>query len=80
MNQSFLHSLGLADLSSHPTVELGDRAPVTAAIVGVLANDWPGADPTAMVLYDQYHRWIGDDGSGTSPAARRPRAGRWPRR
>jgi putative ABC transport system permease protein len=75
VNQSFLSSLGLTDLSSHPTVEIGDRAPVTASIVGVITNDWPGADPTAMVLYDQYHRWIGDDGSGLQAGGARPEAG-----
>jgi putative ABC transport system permease protein len=65
VNEAFLDAQGLGDLASHPTVELGDRAPVTAAVVGVLRNDWPGAEPMAYVLYDQFHRWIGADGSGT---------------
>lgn len=75
VNQSFLTAIGVADLSSHPTVEMGDRAPVTTTIVGVLADDWPGAEPTAMVLYDQYHRWIGDDGSGIQSGGAAPAAG-----
>ena len=53
-----------------PPCELGDRAPVTATVVGVLADDWPGAEPVAYVLYDQLHRWIGADGSGSRPAVR----------
>ncbi|WP_315097995.1 ABC transporter permease [uncultured Cellulomonas sp.] len=65
VNQSFLRAQGLGDLSSHPTVQLGDRAPVTAAVVGVLRDDWPDAEPMVYVLYDQFHRWIGPDGSGT---------------
>ena len=64
VNQAFLDAQGLSDLSTHPTVQVGDRAPVTAPIIGVLHDEYPGAEPTAMVLYDQYHRWIGDDGSG----------------
>jgi putative ABC transport system permease protein len=63
VNDAFLESQGLGDLSSHPTVELGDRAPVTASVIGVY-QDWPGSMPSAYVLYDQYHRWIGADGSG----------------
>ncbi len=64
VNEAFLEAQGLADLTSHPTVQLGDRAPVTAAVIGVYP-DWPGSMPSAYVLYDQYHRWIGPDGSGT---------------
>ncbi|WP_421743669.1 ABC transporter permease [Cellulomonas sp.] len=64
VNEAFLEAQGLSDLSSHPTVQLGDRAPVTAAVVGVLHDDWVDAEPVAYVLYDQFHRWIGPDGSG----------------
>jgi putative ABC transport system permease protein len=64
VNEAFLEAQGLADLSSHPTVQLGDRAPVTASVVGVLRDDWAESDPVAYVLYDQFHRWIGPDGSG----------------
>ena len=45
---------------------------MTAAVVGVLHDDWPGADPTAFVLYDQFHRWIGPDGSGTQSGGSGP--------
>ncbi|WP_028044956.1 ABC transporter permease [Cellulomonas sp. URHE0023] len=75
VNESFLHQLGLNDLSSHPTVEIGDRAPVTATIVGVMANDWPQADPLAMALYTPYHRWIGADGSGIQSGGAAPPEG-----
>ncbi|MBO3083695.1 ABC transporter permease [Cellulomonas fengjieae] len=64
VNQAFLEALGLADLSSHPTVQLGDRAPVTASVIGVVRNEWVDAEPSAFVLYEQLHRWIGPDGSG----------------
>jgi putative ABC transport system permease protein len=76
VNEAFLDAYGLTDLSTRPTVELGDRAPVTATVIGVMHDDWPGAEPLAFVLYDQLHRWIGPDGSGvqsggsgTAPAA-----------
>ncbi|MEZ0448462.1 ABC transporter permease [Cellulomonas sp. ICMP 17802] len=72
VNQAFLDAQGLSDLSSHPTVQLGDRAPVTASVVGVLRNDWPDAEPLAFVLYDQLHRWIGPDGSGTQSGGSGP--------
>lgn len=64
VNEAFLDAYGLADLSSRPTVALGDRAPVTATVIGVLRDDWPGAEPSSYVLYEQFHRWIGPDGSG----------------
>ena len=75
VNEAFLHSMGLTDLSTHPTVEIGDRAPVTATVVGVTRDDWPDAEPTAFVLYDQYHRWIGDDGSGIQSGGAAPKEG-----
>lgn len=75
VNQAFLDSLGQADLSAHPTVEIGDRAPVTATVVGVTRDEWQGAEPTAFVLYDQYHRWIGDDGSGIQSGGAAPAEG-----
>ncbi|WP_456845231.1 ABC transporter permease [Cellulomonas sp. P5_C6] len=72
VNQAFLAAQGLGDLASHPTVQLGDRAPVTASVVGVVRDEWPGVDPTAFVLYDQFHRWIGPDGSGTQAGTSGP--------
>ncbi|MGY4643280.1 ABC transporter permease [Cellulomonas sp. URHB0016] len=67
VNEAFLTSLGLADLSTHPTILLGGEAPVRATVVGVLKNDWPEAEPTAFILYDQLHRWIGTDGNAGPP-------------
>lgn len=72
VNEAFLHAHGLTDLSSHPTVALGDRAPVTATVVGVVRDEWPGAEPSAFVLYEQYHRWIGPDGSGVQSGGTGP--------
>ena len=72
VNDAFLESLGLPDLSTRPTVELGDRAPVMAAVIGVVPNEYPQAEPTAFVLYDQLHRWIGADGSGAQSGGGTP--------
>ena len=55
-------------------MELGDRAPVTAAVIGVVHDDWPGAEPQAYVLYEQLHRWIGADGSGAQSGGSGPGA------
>ena len=53
-----------------PDGRAGRRAPVTATVVGVVDNDWPGASRPAFILYDQLHRWIGTDGAGAQPAGR----------
>jgi len=58
VNEAFLRTLGVRDLSTHPTVEVGGAAPVTATIVGVTADDWTDVPPTAFVLYDQYQHWL----------------------
>lgn len=60
VNEAFLRTLGHTDLASHPTVEIGGDRPVLAAVVGVTADGYPGAMPTAFVLYDQYERWLAD--------------------
>ncbi|NUU18251.1 ABC transporter permease [Cellulomonas humilata] len=83
VNEAFLEAQGLSDLSSHPTVQLGDRAPVRAAVVGVLRDEWADAEPVAYVLYDQFHRWIGPDGSGmqsggSGPAVQGPMSAQVP--
>ncbi|KQS99660.1 ABC transporter permease [Cellulomonas sp. Leaf395] len=72
VNEAFLHAYGLTDLSSRPIVALGDRSPVTASVIGVLHDDWPGAEPSAYVLYEQFHRWIGPDGSGAQSGGSGP--------
>ncbi|MCG2799511.1 MAG: ABC transporter permease [Cellulomonas sp.] len=59
VNQAFLTQLGLTDLSSHPTVLLGDA--VTATIIGVQPQQWEGESPTVYVLYDQLMRWYQPD-------------------
>ncbi|MBU4216104.1 MAG: ABC transporter permease, partial [Actinobacteria bacterium] len=55
VNQAFLDRLGVPELSSHPTVQLGDT--VTATIIGVQPEQWSGEEPTAFVLYDQLTHW-----------------------
>ncbi len=61
VNEAFLATLGLSDLSSHPTVQIGDVTPVRAEVIGVTASNWPGEDPSAYVLYDQLTRWYSPD-------------------
>ena len=67
VNEAFLEAQGLADLSSRPTVRLGDRAPVTASIIGVVPDEWSEAEPEAFVLYGQFHRWVGSDDPAAGP-------------
>lgn len=57
VNEPFLAALGLTDLSSHPTVLLGDDAPVRARIIGVTAQQWPGQGAEGFWLYDHLQRW-----------------------
>ena len=57
VNEAFLESLGLTDLSTRPTVLLGDDAPVRATVVGVTPTRWEGEMPSAYVLYEQLVRW-----------------------
>jgi len=57
VNEAFLRALGVQDLSSHPTVAIGDVTPVRAEVIGVTAENWPGEEPSAYVLYDQLTRW-----------------------
>ncbi|MBF0687072.1 MAG: ABC transporter permease [Cellulomonas sp.] len=64
VNEVFLEQLGSTGLDSHPTVLLGDQAPVRATIVGVTQKTWPDEGPTAMVLYDQLARWYTPEGVG----------------
>lgn len=57
VNEAFLRELGDPPLASHPTVVLQGRTPVTAVIVGVLADQWPGEEPSGFLPYDQLARW-----------------------
>ncbi|GAA4625225.1 ABC transporter permease [Cellulomonas oligotrophica] len=63
VNEAFLARLGVADLTTHPTVLLGDEDPVRTAVVGVVPDAWDNADPEAFVLYDQLTRWYDTDAS-----------------
>ncbi|QCB93020.1 ABC transporter permease [Cellulomonas shaoxiangyii] len=66
VNEAFLARLGVTDLSSHPTVLLGDDAPVRTTVVGVVPNAWEGAEPEAVVLYDQLMRWYAPEAGPTA--------------
>lgn len=67
VNETFLRTLGHADLSSHPTVEIGGDHPVLATVVGVTVDPYPDVMPSAFVLYGQYERWL--TGAGGDAAA-----------
>lgn len=64
VNQAFLTRLGVGGLDARPTVLLGDEMPVRSAVVGVVPDMWPGAEPMAYVLYDQLTRWYTVDAGG----------------
>ena len=57
VNEAFLAQLGVTDLTGHPTVVLQSETPVTAVVVGVVAERWEGETPSAFVLYDPAVRW-----------------------
>ncbi|WP_448630134.1 ABC transporter permease [Cellulomonas soli] len=68
VNQAFLERLGVPDLSSHPTVLVGQGEGVRATIVGVVRDEWEQAEPTGFVLFDQLSRWpLTDPASGLQP-------------
>ncbi|NTW42043.1 MAG: FtsX-like permease family protein, partial [Cellulomonadaceae bacterium] len=68
VNEAFLTRLGLSDLSSRPTVQIGMDEGVTATVVGVVSDTWQGASPEAYVLYDQSERWaLTDPAYGIQP-------------
>ncbi|NTW40330.1 MAG: ABC transporter permease, partial [Cellulomonadaceae bacterium] len=68
VNEAFMQSLGLSDLSTHPTVLIGDTDPVRATIIGVTAQRWTGEMPSAFWLYDQFERWWHVDPQMGQPA------------
>ncbi|RMI07010.1 ABC transporter permease [Cellulomonas triticagri] len=57
VNEAFLAALGADDLSGHPTVVLQGDQPVTAEVIGVVANAWAGEGPAFTVLQDHVDRW-----------------------
>lgn len=57
VNEAFLAAIGQTDLAAHPTVLLGDDDPVTATVIGVTADRWPGETPSGFWLYDHMSRW-----------------------
>ncbi|HEY9410927.1 MAG TPA: ABC transporter permease [Jiangellaceae bacterium] len=59
VNEAFLARLGVPDLSGHPSITLGGPRPVTAVVVGVMADDYEGAEPMAYLLSSAYQQWSG---------------------
>lgn len=70
VNEAFLEALGADDLSGHPTVVLQGQQPVTAEVVGVVANQYPDEPPAYTVLIEQADRWglaVDPWGMGSQP-------------
>lgn len=58
VNRALLDTMGVEDLTNHPTVLLEGDGAVTASIAGVLSDDrLGGSSPAAFVLYDHAVRW-----------------------
>jgi putative ABC transport system permease protein len=69
VNQAFHDRLGAPDLTTHPTVRIGGTDSVTATVIGVVANEWPGAEPHAFLLSNAAQAWrIGSAQWTPSPA------------
>lgn len=64
VNEAFLDALGVGDLTTRPTVLLGDDAPVRATIIGVTPARWEGETPSVYALYDQLVRWYTPESNG----------------
>jgi len=69
VNEAFLAALGVTDLSSHPTVQLGTDTPVRTEVIGVYHDEWSDAPPSAYLLYDHVTRWglLGADMANQTP-------------
>lgn len=90
VNEGFLRALGVADLSSRPTVMIGGPAPVRATIVGVVREGY-GEE---LVVYRVDRSGLATERTGTDPgpassagrrhwscgSLRSRRTRRWPRR
>jgi len=57
VSESFLARLGGFDPNDPPTVRLGGASPVTATVIGVMADDDPGL-PFAYLLNASATRWL----------------------
>ncbi|WP_159618014.1 ABC transporter permease [Arthrobacter zhaoguopingii] len=57
VNEAFHTLMGSPDITADPGVELLGERDVKAVIVGILANDYSGAQPQAYLLKDQTDRW-----------------------
>jgi putative ABC transport system permease protein len=65
VNEAFHRSAGAPDLRTGPGVEIAAERPVKAVIVGILADDYPGAMPQVYLLTGQAAQW----GIGAAPGA-----------
>ncbi|TDK23586.1 ABC transporter permease [Arthrobacter crusticola] len=57
VNEAFHTLMGSPDITTDPGVELLGERDVKAVIVGILADDYSGAQPQAYLLKDQTDRW-----------------------
>ena len=57
VNEAFHTLMGSPDITADPGVELLGERDVKAVIVGILANDYSGAQPQAYLLKNQTDRW-----------------------
>ncbi|RJU02913.1 ABC transporter permease [Arthrobacter frigidicola] len=57
VNEAFHTLMGSPDITAEPGVELLGERDIKAVIVGILANDYSGAQPQAYLLKDQTDRW-----------------------
>lgn len=57
VNQAFHQRLGAPDLATHPTIVLGGPNPVRATVIGVVPDDWEGAEPMSFILTSAHRQW-----------------------
>lgn len=69
VNDAFLAALGVPNVTSRPTVLIGDEPAVRATVVGVVADAWSDAPPQAYLLVDHLRRWYVPDAAYGPSAA-----------
>ncbi|MHA7262525.1 ABC transporter permease [Arthrobacter sp. TMN-37] len=67
VNEAFHTMMGSPDIAADPGVELLGERPVRAVVIGILANDYPEAQPQAYLLKDQADRWDVGAAQGSTP-------------
>lgn len=59
VNEAFHARLGAPDLATNPTIVIGGERPVRATVVGVVPDEWDGAEPSAFLLAASDRAWAG---------------------